>query len=590
MVDLTITPSTLPHYAVSEMLEAPARRRAGVTFAMGPELCGAALRLALAPFRVIWRGSLIYRLFLHGGMPDRIHHQPFDAVPRRLEDADSLLRRRFRFAGEAIDIKNGSVFDVSPPSAAWAAGLHAFEWLPPLSGAGGEAARDFASRLITEWLGRYSRYTEPAWLPEIMARRLVQIFAHGRFVIANSDMLWRSQLFVSLRQQAAVLGRIANEAPPGLPRLEAAVARLLCEACLDSDPRRMAAALEALGKELTLQILPDGGHVSRCPEELLAAYRQIVMALDALAAIDAPAPDWLRGAHDRVAPMLRFFRHGDGALALFNDGGEGDARTVAVLLARDEVRGQPFLHSPHSGFQRLAAGRSLAIIDCGAPPPGPFSTRAHAGCLAFEFGSGANRIVVNCGAEKEASARWNGTLRSTAAHSTVTLADTSMMPILAPGIARQLLGARLLDSSSVPVTNRSETRQGWRVEASHGYYVPDFGIVHRREVTLSPRGTSLTGCDHLLPDATRGGGSTPFAVRFHIHPDIRVSPAVSGDILLKLPNGEGWRFRHAGSAQIEESVYVGQGSTRRSEQIVLGGEVKDQPVEIAWAFEQIGSE
>jgi uncharacterized heparinase superfamily protein len=572
------------------MLEASARRHTGPTFAMVPELCSAALRLALAPFRVAWRGSWIYRQFLHGRMPDRIHHQPFDAVPRRLEDADSLLRYRFQFAGEVVDIKSGSVFDIRPPSAAWTAGLHAFEWLPALSGAGGEAARDFASRLITEWLARYSRYAEPAWLPEITARRLVQIFAHGRFVIANSDMLWRSRLFVSLRQQAAVLGRIAEEAAPGLPRLEAAIACLLCEACLDSDPRRMAAMLERLEHELALQILPDGGHITRCPEELLSAYRQIVLALDALAAIDAPVPAWLRSAHDRMAPMLRFFRHGDGALALFNDGGEGDARTVAVLLARDEVRGQPFLHAPHSGYQRLAAGRSLAIIDCGAPPPGPFSTRAHAGCLAFEFGSGANRIVVNCGAEKETSARWNGTLRSTAAHSTVALADTSMMPILASGIARQLLGPRLLDSAPAPETDRSETRRGWRVEASHGYYVPDFGIVHRREMTLSPRGTNLTGCDHLLPDATRGSGSVPFAVRFHIHPDIRVSLSLSGDILLKLPNGEGWRFRHGGSAQIEESVYVGQGSTRRSEQLVLGGEVKNQPVEVTWAFEQIGAE
>jgi uncharacterized heparinase superfamily protein len=557
---------------------------------MVPELWTAALRLALAPWRRAWRGSWIYCQFLRGRMPDRIRHQPFDALPRRLEDADAFLRSRFRFAGEVVDVRDGSIFDCRPPSPTWAAALHGFEWLPALSGAGGDAARDFASRLITEWLARYSRYSEPVWTPEIIARRLVQVFAHGRFVIANSDMLWRSQLFLSLRQQAAALGRIADEAPAGLPRLEAAVACLLSEACLDSDPRRTAAALERLERELELQILPDGAHISRCPEELLSAYRQVVMALDALTAMAMPVPAWLRSAHDRMAPMLRFFRHGDGALALFNGGGECDARTVAALLARDEVRGQPFLHAPHSGYQRLAVSRSLAILDCGAPPPGTFSTRAHAGCLAFEFSSGANRIVVNCGAEKEASARWNGALRATAAHSTVTLADSSMIPILAPGVARELLGPRLDDSSPPPETNRRETSNGWRAEASHGYYVRDFGIVHRREMTLSPRGTKLTGCDHLVPDSAGGGGAVPFALRFHIHPDVRVSSSLSGDILLKLPNGEGWRFRHGSSAAIEESVYVGQGSTRRCEQLVVGGVVKEQPVEIAWMFEQIGAE
>lgn len=556
---------------------------------MVPELLSAALRRALAPLRTTWRGGWIYRQFLQGRMADRIRHQPFDALPRRLEEADSILRRRFRFAGEVVDITQGSVFDCRPPSVAWTAALHGFEWLPALSGAGGDASRDVAARLITEWLQRYAHYGEPAWLPEVTARRLVQIFSHGRFVIANSDMLWRSKLFVSLREQSAVLGRIADEAPAGLPRLESAVADLLCCACLDDDPRRLRSALERLEREVTLQLLPDGGHISRSPEELFCAYRQIVMALDALAVLAEPVPAWLRSTHDRMAPMLRFFRHGDGAVALFNGGGECDARMIAALLARDEVRGQPFQHAPHSGYQRLAAVRALAIMDCGAPPQGPNSTHAHAGCLAFEFGSGVHRIVVNCGSEKEASARWNGTLRSTAAHSTVTLADTSMLPILAPGFARNLLGPRLAESTSIPQTGRGETSLGWRVEASHDYYVPDFGIVHRREITLSPRGTKLTGCDYLLPES-RESRRVPFAVRFHIHPDVRVSPSMSGDILLKLPNGEGWRFRQGATAQIEESVYVGQGSARRSEQIVIGGEVSDKPVEIAWAFEQIGAE
>ncbi|HEY3637688.1 MAG TPA: heparinase II/III family protein [Rhizomicrobium sp.] len=569
----------------------PAHGRAGPTFAMAPELCSAALRLALAPFRVAWRGSWVYRQFLHGRMPDRVRHHPFDAMPRRLEDADSILKGRFRFGDETVDLKQGSVFDIRPPSTAWFAALHGFEWLPALSKAGGAVARDYAAQLITEWLDRYSRYSEPSWLPEIMARRMNEIFAHGRFVIANSDMLWRSRLFVSLRQHAALLGRIADEAEAGLPRLEASVACVLSCAALGEEPKRLELALTRLEREINLQFLPDGGHVSRSPEELLLAYRQIVMAQDALTAMNMAVPPWLRSTHDRVAPMLRFFRCGDGALALFNGGGENNARTIEALLARDEVRGQPFMHAPYSGYQRLAAARSLAIMDCGAPPPEAYSTRAHAGCLAFEFSSAGQRIVVNCGAEKDGSRRWDGALRATAAHSTVTLADTSMMPVLAQGFARRLLGPRLLTFSQHPETNRQDTQNGWRVEASHAYYVPDFRIAHRREITLSMRGTKLTGCDHLFPDPARGDEPVPFAVRFHIHPDVRLSPSLSGDILLKLANGEGWRFRHAGGVTIEESVYAGQTDiVRHGEQLVLRGAVTNEPVAVPWVFEQIGTE
>jgi uncharacterized heparinase superfamily protein len=523
-------------------------------------------------------------------MPDRIRYHPFDALPRRLEDADALLKGSFRFAGETVQITDGSIFDYSAPSPAWAAGLHAFEWLSPLSAAGGQSARDLAARLISQWLDRHSRYSEPAWSAEVTARRLVQLFAHGRFTIANSDLLWRSRLFVSLARQAASLARIAGEAPPGAPRIEAAVGSLLCCSCLGDEPGRRDSALRLLEHEIALQILSDGGYISRSPEELLLIYRQIVLGMDALATLDAPIPGWLRNAHDRMAPMLRFFRQGDGGLATFNGGGEGDARMIAALLARDEIRGQPFSHAPHSGYQRLAAGRSLAILDCGAPPPGPYSTRAHAGCLAFEFASGARRIVVNCGAERDDSARWRGALRATAAHSTVTVADTSTSAVLAPGRTRDLIGPRLLSRGDTPHTERSETANGSKVEASHGFYLPNFGILHQRMLCLSPHGTKLTGCDRLLPRGNRTPVAVPFSARFHIHPDIRVTPAQGGDILLKLPGGEGWRFRHGGRVGIEESIHVSQTGTRRTEQLVLTGTVKDEPVDVVWVFEQIGAE
>ena len=567
------------------------RWRAGPALAMLPELAGALLWRAFAPLREAWRSNWIYRQFLDGRLPDRVRHQPFDTLPRRLEDADSLLKGRFRFAGHTVETKQNSIFDAAPPSHAWMLALHGFDWLGALAAAGGEPARNLAIQLVTEWLGRYIRYREPAWLPDVTARRLLALLAHGRLVLANSDILWRSRLFVSLRQQTAQLGRIIKEAPEGLPRLEAATVHVLARAALDDSPRRIEAALTGLEPEIATQVLPDGGHVSRSPESLLLAYRQIVMVIDALSAADISVPTWLRSAHDRAAPMLRFFRHADGGLAVFNGGGESSARMVEALLARDEVRGQPFHHAPHSGYQRLVAARSVVILDCGSPPPPAFSTQAHAGCLAFEFGAHGHRLVVNCGAERDEESRWSGTLRSTAAHSTLTLADTSMLPILGQGLARDLLGPRLLAVPAHVHCERQETSHHWRVDASHDYYVPEFGFVHERMLALSPGGTRLTGCDRLVPQAgRRRRAAVPFAIRFHIHPDVRVSPSLSGDILLKLPNGEGWRFRHGGSIAIEESVYAGHDGVRRTEQLVLSGQAGNEPLEAAWVFEQIGTE
>ena len=549
----------------------------------------AALWIFFRNLRVWYRRTWLYRRLLTGPLSDRILFHPYDALPRRLEDADALLRGRFKFGGEVQEAKVGSIFDAVPPSRAWADALHGFAWLPPLALAGGEPARNLATGLITQWQERNARYSEPAWSPEVMARRLVNLFAHGRLVIANSDLLWRSKVFVSLREQSRMLARIAHEAPDGMPRFESAAAYALSGACLGDSQRRLYEGLKCLEGEIGRQILPDGGHVSRSPEALVHCYRLIVMVMDALAAGSLEVPHPIRSAYDRIAPMIRFFRHGDGALALFNGGTECDPKMIAGLLARDEVRGQPFAYAPHSGYHRMTAGKTLALLDCGKVPPPPFSKSAHAACLALELSSGHHRIVVNCGAAGSTHPRWESALRATAAHSTVSLSDVSMAAILSPGIGRDLLGPVLLGGPADIETHRVETPQGWSVEASHDGYLNQFGLRHERQVTVSQQGLAVTGSDRLLPKSSRARPPIPFAIRFHIHPDVRVSPSQGGGILLKLPNGEGWRFRTGAQLAVEESVYLGGDAVRRTEQLVISGEVRDQPVEAAWIFEQIGA-
>ena len=540
------------------------------------------------PFRELFRGNMIYRWIVCGGpVPDNLLFHPFDAAPRKLEEAEGLLRGRFKFEGDTVDIRDGSIFEHTPPSPEWAEALRSFAWLPPLAFAGGDAAHLLAKNLIVQWLRRNPSYSEPDWLPHITARRLLNIFAHGRNAY-ETDAGLRRKLFASIREQARILARTAQEAPDGLPRFEAVSMAALSALCLPDRPKIIAQTLANLEAEVARQIFADGGHISRSPEALLDCYRHITLVMDALTAARRAVPQSLRSAHDRMAPMIRFFRHGDGGLALFQGGGEGDARTISALLARDEVRGQPHAHAPHSGYQRIIAGHTFVAMDCGGTPPEPFAADAHASTLAFEFSSGAQRIVVNCGAATHQK-QLGDVLRATAAHSTVTLADLSTAFLIQPGIARRLLGPRLLGGPQQIDTNRMQTPQGWSITASHDAYAAQLGFTVERMLSLSPQGLVLTGRDRFTPVSKGRRGSLPFAIRFHIHPDIRVSPSQGGGILLKLVNGEGWRFRASGQIAVEESIYLGTGQARKAEQLVISGAVRDSEVQVDWLFEQIGA-
>ena len=68
--------------------------------ALFPEAAGVVLWRMGGGWRRWRRASWLYRRLLKGPLADRIAFHPYDALPRRLEDADALLRGRFRFDGE----------------------------------------------------------------------------------------------------------------------------------------------------------------------------------------------------------------------------------------------------------------------------------------------------------------------------------------------------------------------------------------------------------------------------------------------------------------------------------------------------------
>ena len=85
--------------------------------------------------------------------------------------------------------------------------------------------------------------------------------------------------------------------------------------------------------------------------------------------------------------------------------------------------------------------------------------------------------------------------------------------------------------------------------------------------------------------------SHAFAIRFHIHPAVRVSLAQDGaTVVLRQSDGIGWRMR-VGGARIDlaESVYFGGGEARRTQQIVLSGRTGGTATTVKWALRREGA-
>jgi uncharacterized heparinase superfamily protein len=297
----------------------------------------------------------------------------------------------------------------------------------------------------------------------------------------------------------------------------------------------------------------------------------------------------LLNAIDRMMPMLRFFRHGDGNFGLFNGMGPTPPDLLATLLAYDDARGTPVANAAHSGYQRLESKDLLVLMDTGRAPPMAVSQEAHAGFLSFELSTKLHRIVVNCGLPAISRESWREVARATAAHSTVVFNDNSSCRFLDSGSFRKLIGVPVVAGPSrVPIT-REERADGLLLRASHDGYAARFGVIHQRTVMLAPDGSRLDGEDIFVGargDALPASAKDEFAVRFHLHPAIKANRLTDGHgVMLMLPNRDVWNFSaYEDRVELEESVYLaGNDGPRRTIQIVIYGHARKVP-RVQWSF------
>lgn len=502
-------------------------------------------------------GNPIYQKILASGdAPKRLHFTLPDPWPG---DAQ---------AGLALIAGQRSMFDNAHSASLRHAGTH----LRNLRAVGTDAARQMALHLIDNWLQHHDSWHEDEWAPAILGERVASWIGLYEFYApaASPDMIAR--LTLSLHRQWKHLARTLSPTLTGVDGLQAIRGLVYGGLNFDDSEKTLGLAADLLQRQLAVEILPDGGHISRNPSMHFHVLRHLADLRAVFKAAELEAPEIVRISVSSMPPALKFFRQGDGGLSLFNGGIEETPLLIDAVITQAESRGRTLRRLPQMGYERVTAGRSLLIADTGKPPPRWHDATAHAGLLGLEFSQGRERLIVNCGAVENASPEWRMACAATAAHSTLTVEDTNACEILPSGVA----------SSAIYVTAQRYEQNGSQcIEMTHDGYRNNFGILHQRLLGLSPDGDALHGRDILS-----GKSGKNFALRWHLHPLVQASLAQSGQAaLLRTPSGSGWRFRiERGELGLEPSVYCGNGSPRRSLQLRVTGQTDEAQTTISWTL------
>jgi uncharacterized heparinase superfamily protein len=545
-------------------------------------------RLSWRLHRLSWR-TPFHSIRLRGRFPLKLLAVPKDPIAGDKAAGEALLHGYFTYRGESWPAETVDFSDPSLPRP-FTDYLQSFEWLRDLAAAATrELAAKLAEKVLHKWLAQNAeQVTEPAWRADLWGRRILFWAAYAPYILSSRDVVYRSLVLNTIARGARHLDKAADRSPPGLARITAWAGVIAAALVVQGGPARLSRGESGLMRALTSALHDDGGLVSRSPIEQLALVELLSQLRAAYFAAQQDVPEMIAETLEATVSALLGVMLGDEALSSWQGGNMSSRRRVHAALEGSGVRARPLRQARGWGYQRLEAKSTIIVMDAAPPPP---SRALHGGCastLAFELSDSSGRVIVNCGG---AGADYDSLspdlirgLRTTAAHSTLTLGDRNSTAIHDDGTLGKGVGQVELA--------RDETGGVGQVEASHDGYCRRFGLIHQRQLTLSADGKDLAGHDSLIfAGRRRRGEAVPFAVRFHLAPQIEVTTTADGQgALLRSRGGSAWQFRcRGGTLAIEDSLWIdGDAVPHPSQQMVISGETPPDGMTIAWAFHRAG--
>jgi uncharacterized heparinase superfamily protein len=264
--------------------------------------------------------------------------------------------------------------------------------------------------------------------------------------------------------------------------------------------------LGRIGRELRVQVLPDGGHYERAPAYHCQVLGDLIDLAGLLRAAGYPVPAELDAAVTAMRGWLGTVLDPAGQVPLLNDGFPVDP---APLRPSPSPAG-PLHLLPDTGLARVAVGGWYLLADVGLPCPAELPAHAHADTLGCVVYLDRQPLLVDTGTSGYAPGATRDYERSTAAHNTLDVDgrdSTEVWGAFRAGRRARVRNVRVsADSDLGPVT----------VQAAHdGYRGLPGRPVHDRRWTVQ--------ADQLrVDDTVTGRGRHRITLRWHLAPGTRL--------------------------------------------------------------------
>jgi len=461
--------------------------------------------------------------------------------------------------------------------------LHNFCWLPALNI---KTEKELGCLIIDQWINNFSNYNEKYWALDVVTMRLIYWISSYEIIFKNSDLIFRSKVINNIVKQTKHLFKNISLVSSGVDKIRSLAALILVGNSFEQYEEYTQYGLKNLEDELGNFINKDGFVKSKNPEDLFWTLYFLVLIKEWLILSRKQTPAFINIYINSLGICFKFLRFSNGDLPLFNGANHINTEKFYEFL---ESRGYEFegMENIFCGYAKIKSKKIELFMDANNPSSMLHSRNYQAGPLSFELASSGIKFICNSGSGKNLGEELSYLSSSTAAHSTVTINDTSSCIFQKNALIRKYFGNSLIEKHNIVKKEFKNDKEFIQCIIAHDGYEKRFKILHERQITLFKLKNHIEGIDSLKCKDLENKNLT-FSVRFHIHPDIRITKTMGNDILLSSNEGEGWIFRSPQiPTKIEKNLYFGNSDNiKESSFILLEGNIENENTNIIWHLEK----
>ena len=299
--------------------------------------------------------------------------------------------------------------------------LHDFGWLPALNI---KTEKELGCLIVDQWINNFSNYNEKYWTFDVITMRLINWISSYDIIFKNSDLIFRSKVINNIVKQTKHLFKNINLINTGIDKIKSLAALILVGNSFEQYEEYTQFGLKNLEDELSDFINKDGFVKTKNPEDLFWTLYFLVLIKEWLILSRKQTPAFINIYINSLGISFKFLRFSNGDLPLFNGANQINTERFYEYL---ESRGYEFenMENIFCGYAKIKSKKIEIFMDANNPSSMLHSRNYQAGPLSFELSSNGEKFICNSGSAKNLGEELSYLSSSTAAHSTVTVNDTS---------------------------------------------------------------------------------------------------------------------------------------------------------------------